>query len=89
MIVTLKTCVDAEHNFGDKALLPLLDGWKVIEIRAKDGRDMWIFLNGIYGTSSAKPKTFKKPVDENGNLLPIEMWDKVCEELNKDRIIIL
>lgn len=89
MIITLKPCDDTQHKFGDKALLPLFDGWKTIEIRAKDGHGGWIFLNEPYGTSSESPKTFKKPFDENGNILPVEMWEKVCEELNKDRIVIL
>jgi hypothetical protein len=76
---------DEEHNFGDKALLPLYDGWTIIEIRAKDGHDGWIFLNEPYGTSTQPFSKYLRPFDEEGNLLPIELWKKVCDELNAKR----
>jgi hypothetical protein len=76
---------DEEHNFGDKALLPLYDGWTIVEIRAKDGRGWWIFLNEPYGTSTQPFSKYLRPFDEEGNLLPIELWKKVCDELNAKR----
>lgn len=76
---------ESEHNFGDKALLPLYDGWTIVEIRAKDGRGGWIFLNEPYGTSTQPYHKYIRPFDENGNLLPLDQWKKVCEELNNNR----
>lgn len=76
---------DEEHNFGDKALLPLYDGWTIVEIRARDGLGGWIFLNEPYGTSTQPFSKYLRPFDESGNLLPIELWKKVCDELNAKR----
>lgn len=76
---------ESEHNFGDKALLPLYDGWTIVEIRAKDGRGGWIFLNEPYGTSAQPFHKYIRPFDETGKMLPIDQWGKVCLELNNNR----
>lgn len=98
MKVILKPFEDTTHiRVGDKALLNLAGGgWQTIEIFAPeyeghDGRrlsDIWNFRSR-HGTSSRRYNEYVRPVDESGRILDVEDWVIVCDELNKDRYVII